>query len=499
MRITNYDKELLRKIYFEIHKLQTSFTQSKLYDYIVPLDCGYEINDESKSKYIRGSMPQKVIEYYRNRRNKLQIEKHIMKWLREFSDTGLQVVLETMVGVLDSSDQHKEFAAILEDERNNDATSDAEIFYAIFRYCLTGECEMNHMEKFDIRSKALQEFNEEVLMQYGISGYTGRNVILHKAGMGTDNPYVLFEAAEIEYMNCIYYGKNEGLEKAYEYYKKASNLGFALADWSLGFLAYESQKRSWYIKDYANMPEQQKIKTAIEYFTKAMEKGCSKAFNSMGNIVKENSRYSQLLQGLKSAKEYYYDAAERKNLFGMYNYARMLEDELRKQVNSKENKKKNDQMHEKGKEMMKYFSESAELGYPKANYRCGLYYGHLSDDNTINHDNFCVVDKDEQLAMNYLNTAVDLNDDMLLSDCYLYLLEYILDKKNSLVGWDFGGEERKEYLLQEAERKMAQAEQKHPERVSERQKRHLRRVQQKMQRATDSPKPITKASMIKSL
>lgn len=478
MRKTSYDKDLLRRIYSEIHKTQTIITQSKLYDYIVPSGYGSEISDISKSKYIRSSMPKKIAEYYANKRNKAQIEGHIMKWCKDFSDTALNAVLETIIEVLNSSDKHKNFGFILKSECNDDAMTTAEIFYEVFRYCLTGESEIDHVKRFDIRSNALREFNEEILIQYGISGRIGRNVILQKAGMGTDNPYILFEAAEIEYMKCIQCGEKEGLEKAYEYYRKASDLGFALADWSLGFLAYESQKHSWHIKEFASMTGEQKIKKSIEYFTKAMEKGCSKAFNSMGNIVKENSRYPRLLQGLKTAKEYYYDAAQRNNLFGMYNYARTLENELVECVELGDYR--NSEISEKSKEMMRYFSESAKLGYPKANYRCGLYYGHLSDDNTIDHYKLSVVEKEQQLSINYLNTAVLLDEGTLLSDCYLYLLEYIFDMDDSPVGWDFGPE-RTLFLLNEANRKIEQMKKEHPEKISERQKNHLKRVNQKFQ------------------
>ena len=425
------EKALLHKVYMGIAEYKRTLTQSRYFDYI--LSTAQDYSGKTKEKYIRYSnnMPQKYIEYYWEKTNKEEIKAHLRNWC-EYVKSDQTEIQNRILGVL-REDGHNDIADRLDVLRKKKDAKDTEFYYQLFRYCLTGECSSDTEDKND-RERALLEFNEMILMQYGISGNSGKQVIMQMAGAGTDNPYILFEAAEIEYMKN--YGVRDGrsdesehyLDRAYEYYKKASDIGFPLADWSLGYLAQKCYEKPWDVKAYNGMSGDEKIRTAIEYYLKAEKEGCSKAFNSLGNIAAHHNIKPELKQGLRSAKDYYREAAIRNNVFGMFNYAELLEAELRTCVmnGASFHHGTGSEAANKGKEMLEYFKKSADLGHPNACYRYALYCGHLTDEKTIPARQFLKMKEDKVSAIKYLRKAILHHEETLYYDACIFLSDYIV-------------------------------------------------------------------------
>ena len=226
------------------------------------------------------------------------------------------------------------------------------------------------------------------------------------------------------------------MEKAYGYYKQASELGFALADWSIGYFAQMCNEKAWYIKEFDSMTPEEKYETAIDYYKRAAQKGCPKAYNSLGNMVKTNKLNINNKFDFKPAKYYYYQAAIRNNIFGMFSYAREIENELRVSVINKkyQKSKQKDSMVKAGMEMLKYFEKSASLGHPEANYRCALYYGHLLDNKIAMDDTFYLVPLNKVQSIKYIRKAIEINTYKICVDAYIVLLKYITTDEEMFEG-----------------------------------------------------------------
>lgn len=425
------EKSLLHTFYTEISKYKRTLTQSRYFDYIV--NTTYTYDTKTKEKYIRYSqnMPRKIQEYYREKSNKTKIKTHLQKWC-DFLKVNRNEIQKKVIEIL-YENGHKDIAEKLQELARQKPAVDAEFYYQLFRYCLLGEYDKGSDVTAD-SDRALMEFNESILMQYGISGNTGKTVIMQIAGSGTDNPYILFEAAEIEYMKK-YNTKGEAddiencLDRAYEYYKRASDIGFPLADWSLGYLAQKCFEKAWHVKAYENMSGEEKIRLAVDYYLKAEKEGCSKAFNSLGNIVAHSNIKPEVKHGLKSAKDYYYQAAIRNNVFGMFNYAKTLEAELKEEIKKTKYPNHDKAIEVKGREMLDYFKKSADLGHPNACYRYALYYGHLIDEKTAITNEVQLVKEDKVLTIKYLEKAIKYHDYAPYYDACLFLAEYIIRNK----------------------------------------------------------------------
>lgn len=414
-------------LYRAVHSVKTSINQENFFDYIIPDEKNSDLAKETKEKYIRddSKMPKKIKNYYKDKDNELKIKNHLKKWdnfIHENKEAILNVIFESM-----KEHDDEKTACLLKKEYNLQKRED--IFYIIFKYSLCNELDMESENVENSNQNALQDF-VKILQEYGISSRTGRTVIIKLAKSGSDNPYILFEAAEIEYMRS-YDAKGtdikDSLENAYTFYEKASKKGHALACWSLGYLAEQCRQKPWHIKAFDNMSDKEKLSTAMQYFKRAASNGCSKAYNSLGNYA-ATLKGDELSQLSLSAKQCYKEAADRNNFFGMYNYARELEKELKQQVENREYNalKKRKVMITKGEEMMDYYQRASNLGYPKANYRCGLYYGHLLDDSTAMNNEFYIVEQNNTMAIKYLEMAVQSSEYSPCYDAYIYLSEYML-------------------------------------------------------------------------
>lgn len=429
------EKSLLYKIYKKVHEIKRSLTLVNYFDYIIPENATAAIAPATKEKYIRDDniMPSAIKDYFFDKNNKIEIKKNLRKWTKYIAEDN-SIIMQTSLNVLSETDKTG-FVNALHDKVEQKKFSDIDFYYCLFRYCLTRQDDLEEDED----NHNLIEFNEMVLTQYGVSGNTGRNIILQLAGMGSKNPYILFEAGEIEYMrrNSNSRDKSEShLEKAYGYYKQASELGFALADWSIGYFAQMCNEKAWYIKEFDSMTPEEKYETAIDYYKRAAQKGCPKAYNSLGNMVKTNKLNINNKFDFKPAKYYYYQAAIRNNIFGMFSYAREIENELRVSVINKkyQKSKQKDSMVKAGMEMLKYFEKSASLGHPEANYRCALYYGHLLDNKIAMDDTFYLVPLNKVQSIKYIRKAIEINTYKICVDAYIVLLKYITTDEEMFEG-----------------------------------------------------------------
>lgn len=446
------EKVLLHEIYKSISSIKKNITQEKFYGYIIPSKASKVEDSRTMGKYIRKKMPECVREYYRETNNKACIVEYLKKWC-DYVRSDRDAIFNAIISVLKLTDVDNANSYLIELFAYR-LLEDTKLFYELFRYCITQE--KNNYDAIKLEEKnhavALEEFNKLILTQYGISGRTGRSVILQLASSETTkNPYILFEAAEIEYMqryDASGRTDNESLETAYKYYKRASDLGFALADWSLGYLAQMCNEKAWDIKAYRNMSPEDQIKTAIEYFEKSMQQGCSKGYNSMGNIVKNHAMIPDLSHKLKSAKEYYRQSAELGNIFGMYNYARTLEKELKELIKSPDFKEVDitEYMIKLREEMVNYYKVAADCGNSIASYRYAVYCGQLSDEKAAVHENFPWESKNEAMAIKYLRNAAVPSLYEICYDAMLFLTDYILHRKWFFYNWRYELDNAKTYM-----------------------------------------------------
>ena len=416
---------MLNAIYYRIKSVKPLLKQSTFFDYVVPTELTHVTDNKTKEKYVR-KMPKKVAKYYIDSNFTTLLTDHLSNWCY-FLGAELPEVMATIIDYFREKGNTNFSEKISSVARFSTANT---FFYGVFRYCLTHDENFNLQDNANSDAFYLEEFNRIILQQYGVSGRSGNQIIMQLAKSGTQNPYILFEAAEIEYTNP--HGIH--LEKAYEYYKRASDLGYALADWSLGYLAQKSYEKPWHIKAYDNMSEDEKIECAISYYKKASKKNCSRALNSLGNLASNSSIFSHFACQLEPAKKYYQMAAEQENIDGMYNYARTLEKELLKQYSDTRRQLLNtekDQIMSTCSLMLTYYKKAADLGKANACYRCALYYGHITDED--NSEMKCLhfggVECNISTSIRYLEKAILLNEEPIF-DAYLFLTRYILDYPN---------------------------------------------------------------------
>lgn len=129
------------------------------------------------------------------------------------------------------------------------------------------------------------------------------------------NPFACFEMASLEF-----YGIISGVpryDKAYEYYKIASDNNHPVAHWSIGFLFYNG-----YIGNKSN----EDLENAYNYFLKAKELKCSNAFNSLG-LIYLNGTIPKIKKDYKMAKELFEHSANMGNVYAHNNLGMIAENE----------------------------------------------------------------------------------------------------------------------------------------------------------------------------
>lgn len=188
------EKVLLHEIYKSISSIKKNITQEKFYGYIIPSKASKVEDSRTMGKYIRKKMPECVREYYRETNNKACIVEYLKKWC-DYVRSDRDAIFNAIISVLKLTDVDNANSYLIELFAYR-LLEDTKLFYELFRYCITQE--KNNYDAIKLEEKnhavALEEFNKLILTQYGISGRTGRSVILQLASSETTkNPYILLK------------------------------------------------------------------------------------------------------------------------------------------------------------------------------------------------------------------------------------------------------------------------------------------------------------------
>lgn len=405
-------KALLYQCYQNVQEV-CDLSLESFFDYMFPNIPDITLCKKQKEEGIKDfkELYYKVYVFYLNRAKGKRIIKHLdgfVQFLGGNVDTVLNNLLEVVKENLGES--------MVEGMKNKCQGKDqSRLFYEVFWQCMKVEYKIISEERSAKTRKALDEFNDKVLKIYGLSGKTGRNFVVALARKGSMNPYILFEAAEILFqqgMNFFTQGKDgsDDLNTAYGFYKKASELDFALAHWAMGHMMQREFEGRWKIPALDNKSKDELLNMAFFYYDKAAEQKLAKAFRSLGNLACNGNIDEKVRKKLGAFKKYYLEAEKGKDVYGMYNYGRTLEREINECIKHKDSSEiwKEPEI-KKAQRMLKDFEESAEMGYPLANYRCALYYGGLSDEKTIplEERKGLLLEKDNEKTVSYFKRMVD--------------------------------------------------------------------------------------------
>jgi len=127
------------------------------------------------------------------------------------------------------------------------------------------------------------------------------------------NPFACFEMASLEFYGIIS-GKPR-YDKAYEYYKIASDNNHPVAHWAIGYLFY---------KGYIGSKSDEDLKKAYNYFLKSQELKCSSAFNSLG-LIYLNGEIPNIKKDEKLAIELFKQGASLGNVYSYNNLGNIAE------------------------------------------------------------------------------------------------------------------------------------------------------------------------------
>ena len=117
------------------------------------------------------------------------------------------------------------------------------------------------------------------------------------------NPLACFEMASLEFCGII--SGEPRYDKAYEYYKVASDHDHPVARWAMGYLFYEG---------YIGSKSDEDLRKAYEYFKSSQELNCSNAYNSLG-LIYLNGNVPGVKKDVKKAKELFTKGASLGNVF----------------------------------------------------------------------------------------------------------------------------------------------------------------------------------------
>ena len=158
------------------------------------------------------------------------------------------------------------------------------------------------------------------------------------------NPFACFEMASLEFHGIIT-GKPR-YEKAYEYYKIASDNNHPVALWAIGYLLYNG---------YIGNKSDEDLLKAYDYFIKSQELKCSNAYNSLG-LIYLNGDIPGIEKDIILAEELLKQGANLGNVYSYNNLGKLAENN--KDYNTAFN----------------YFMISANLGDSWALNKIGEYY-----------------------------------------------------------------------------------------------------------------------------
>lgn len=229
----------------------------------------------------------------------------------------------------------------------------------------------------------LYKYLNNIILKTGISGLAGTREIQYYASQ-QDNPFILYEAGELEY----YKRTTPDFEKALQYYRLAwDNFHFPLAAWSIGYM-YMKQGTvdnliddTVFVTEFDMLTEVERLENAAYYFSKAAQHGCGAAFNSLGNLCKNNlqdniwnilkiDKISKKEQWYELQEYYYKEAAKLDNVDGLYNLSRLYINKIKKGLQITRNEKEI---------IINNLKNAIQHNHVKALNELGLIYLHESD------------------------------------------------------------------------------------------------------------------------
>lgn len=274
-----------------------------------------------------------------------------------------------------------------------------------------------------ISSNHLKEYLKEVVWKDGISGKAGiRNILYlaeHSLAEGKDkkNPFILYEAGEIEY-----YGRGRShipdYEKAYQYYQEAATeFQHPLALWSMGYMIMNLAEKGEALSVHNQLSREKRYERALVLFNACLmqDAKCGAAYNSLGKACKNNNipeplKEKYIYKWGCDAKELFQKSRKNGNVYGMNNYYDCL---------VKGSRNKEEEIRKKAlEEAFEVIKEAAALLNPwAANRLAEIYFQGKIDGVKINN-----VERDIELAKRYYEIAVYTQLD---DNCYWGNYNYV--------------------------------------------------------------------------
>lgn len=333
-------------------------------------------------------------------------------------------------------------------------------WYNILRLNYTGQCQIitpnysrfkieESLGKMAITQKQLDDYIVHVVLSAGTSGLAGMRSILRFANQENlePNAFALFEAGEIYYYGRLKNGEPD-FEKALSYYKKAAELNFPLACWSIGYMYQKYNQKDPITGKKIEFELEGELKDdiakrhmrALSYFMCAAQCDCGAAFNSIGNyctfqykileslwddLYPEELGYNEAKEKDKIQREpiikeqmskvlmYYYEkAAKLGDANGMYNYYRLSI----KNILSEKNEKKQSILFYNNKiKLVEYLQQLIELEYPAA---CNDMALHLLKKTNLEDNNLYLFQSNDLKNFNKAEKLLKLAADKNGAECF---------------------------------------------------------------------------------
>lgn len=292
-----------------------------------------QIDDLSMERWIHNAdaIPSVVGEKYEKRSDYTGVKNKLGDWYKANTLQSDQI-LKDLKNLYCACDQKNIVENI---EKMYMGTAQAETMFELMWHGIRQSYIVRQENKKTRRENHCCEMDELVLYKYGISSEIGKVIIRQLAANGqTDNPYILYGAAELEEEKALCFSmhnaeiSNTYFDKAYEYYEKASKQEFPMAYWAMGHLVKQHRECTARITILQSKTEQELWELEIEYYKRAAGEKCAKAVNSLGNIAMTISSKNPLRKKLFTGKWYYKYACKLHDIHAYYNYARCLEKEL---------------------------------------------------------------------------------------------------------------------------------------------------------------------------
>lgn len=159
-----------------------------------------------------------------------------------------------------------------------------------------------------------------------------------------NNPFACFEMASLEFYGIV--SGESRYDKAYEYYKIASDYNHPAATWAIGYLYYYG---------YIGNKSKDDLNMAYQYFTKSSNLNCSNAYNSLG-LIYLNGNVPNIPKDKEKALNFFEKGANLGNVYAYNNLGKLAE------------KEKN------YSQAFNYFKTAADLGESWALNKIGDYF-----------------------------------------------------------------------------------------------------------------------------